>query len=274
MHPVDLQVAVTNARDFETAELKANHNQTVNLVINRSSELDFKLKQFSDSINQKLEGLSTAATSNISTTAATNNILDTRSSNTTIKPSSNNIRKFQIKKDAQPNNPETNQQSILTSNIPPAIIFNDKSLVAIFPFEFEETTHVLLFSRAAFNTKPITTMYTDAKVDVDHAVSAHIIIADGATKTPIGEIDDFSFEVNSFIIPIKVLVIEATQYQALVGNDWLSKTNTILNWTIQELQFSQNGQYTQVPTTCRHFKLIIMLSAPLIEFEEEKEKPT
>ncbi|KAG9292201.1 hypothetical protein G9A89_023921 [Geosiphon pyriformis] len=47
------------------------------------------------------------------------------------------------------------------------------------------------------------------------------------------------------MIPIKVLVIEATQYQALVGNDWLSKTNTILNWMMQKLQLSQNGQHTE-----------------------------
>ncbi|KAG9289667.1 hypothetical protein G9A89_014402 [Geosiphon pyriformis] len=53
---------------------------------------------------------------------------------------------------------------------------------------------------------------------VDWAASACIITADGVTKTPIGKIDDFPFEVNSIITPIKVLVIEATQYQALVGN--------------------------------------------------------
>ncbi|KAG9304414.1 hypothetical protein G9A89_019976 [Geosiphon pyriformis] len=56
MHPADLQAAVTNARDFEAAELKANHVQAINLVMNRSSDLNSKLKQFSDSINQKLEG--------------------------------------------------------------------------------------------------------------------------------------------------------------------------------------------------------------------------
>ncbi|KAG9284020.1 hypothetical protein G9A89_022794 [Geosiphon pyriformis] len=43
-------------QDFEAAELEANHVQAVNLVINKSSDLDSKLKQFSDTINQKLEG--------------------------------------------------------------------------------------------------------------------------------------------------------------------------------------------------------------------------
>ncbi|KAG9302673.1 hypothetical protein G9A89_007377 [Geosiphon pyriformis] len=278
MHLVNLQAAVTNTRDFEAAKLKANHAQAINLVMNGSSELDSKLKQFSDSINQKLEGylannytiyqplqqyniqgntnhfqnqsrpfsltnqqwqqeihvchycdkqghlkincstiltnllannttaniltiristsnLSTAATGNILITTATNYLSDIHSSNTTIKPSSDDIRQPQIKshpkleisnscsstdfqfiqpavriitnylsllvtpENAQPNNPETNQQSTLTSNILPVTISNDKSLVAIFPFEFEETTHVLLFSRATLDTKPITTMY-------------------------------------------------------------------------------------------------------------------
>ncbi|KAG9290274.1 hypothetical protein G9A89_022250 [Geosiphon pyriformis] len=59
VHPLysaDLQATVTNARDFEAAKLEANYVQAVNLVINESSELDSKLKQFSNSINQKLEG--------------------------------------------------------------------------------------------------------------------------------------------------------------------------------------------------------------------------
>ncbi|KAG9305640.1 hypothetical protein G9A89_022562 [Geosiphon pyriformis] len=55
MHPVNLSTAVTHARDFKATKLEANHAQAVNLVINRSSNLDSKLKQFSDNINQKLE---------------------------------------------------------------------------------------------------------------------------------------------------------------------------------------------------------------------------
>ncbi|KAG9306843.1 hypothetical protein G9A89_005744 [Geosiphon pyriformis] len=46
MHPADLPTAVIHARNFEATELKTNHAQAVNLVMNESSELDFKLKQF------------------------------------------------------------------------------------------------------------------------------------------------------------------------------------------------------------------------------------
>ncbi|KAG9297060.1 hypothetical protein G9A89_001544, partial [Geosiphon pyriformis] len=279
MHPVDLQAAVTNARDFEAAELEANYAQAVNLMMNRSFDLNSKLKQFITPINIfqsaiiardmylpllctistdlsannvttnistthiLTSSLSTTTTSKISTTAATNNLSNTHSPNTAIKPSSNDIRKSQIKsqlkleisngypstnpnllvtsENAVSNNPKYNQNKLLASNIPPAASTEDKSLAAIFPFDFDEITPISLFSGAVLNTKPIMAMYTDAKVD--------------------GQ-------------PIKLIL------DTLVGNNWLSKTNATLNWTTQELQISQNGQH-------------IMPLALLIELEEEKKKP-
>ncbi|KAG9292720.1 hypothetical protein G9A89_008308 [Geosiphon pyriformis] len=173
-------------------------------------------------------------------------------------------------KDVQPNNPETNQKQSLTNNIPPAIITNNELLTAIFPFELEKTTSVPLFSGAAFDTKPITAMYTNTKVD-GHALK--LILDSGLAGSIITKQLMDQLEVNGIIILIKVLVMKATQYQALIGNNWLSKTHAMLNWNTQKLQLSQNGQYTHVPAMCGHFKPIIMSSAPLIEFEEKKEKP-
>ncbi|KAG9297759.1 hypothetical protein G9A89_011274 [Geosiphon pyriformis] len=117
-------------------------------------------------------------------------------------------------------------------------ILNQFIRAAIFLFEFEKIIHIPLFSGATLDTKPIIIMYTNVKVDshaiklildsrlagsiitqqlinqlghqVDHTASARIITTDETTKTPIGKIDDFSFEVNGIIIPIRVLVIEAT----------------------------------------------------------------
>ncbi|KAG9284852.1 hypothetical protein G9A89_003775 [Geosiphon pyriformis] len=127
------------------------------------------------------------------------------------------------------------------------MVTENKTLAAIFLFEFEKTTPVLLFSRAALEEKPITAIYTDAKVD-GHSIKlildsglagsiiiVHIITANRVTKTPIGEIDNFPFEINGIIILIKVLHI-----QTLV--------------------------------TCGHFKP--NNAQPLIEFEKETRKPT
>ncbi|KAG9297926.1 hypothetical protein G9A89_018754 [Geosiphon pyriformis] len=130
LHPVNLQDAVTCARDFESAELEANHVQAINLVMNGSSDLDSKLKQFitsiviiqsavavrdalckSRSISIHLSvndvaayllticistsSLLIAATSNIST-IATSNLSTTATSNTAPKPYPDDIKKPQI----------------------------------------------------------------------------------------------------------------------------------------------------------------------------------
>ncbi|KAG9299789.1 hypothetical protein G9A89_013149 [Geosiphon pyriformis] len=150
--------------------------------------------------------------------------------------------------DAQTNNPKTNQQSTLTSNILPATITENKLLDAIFPFELEEPSTTPLFSRATFEEKSIITIYTDAKVDgyliklildsglassiitrqlmnqlgcqVDQTASARIITANKVTKTPISEINNLPIEINGIIIPIKVIVMKAIQYQVLVDAVW------------------------------------------------------
>ncbi|KAG9304857.1 hypothetical protein G9A89_000770 [Geosiphon pyriformis] len=273
-----LQDAVTCARDFKFTESEANYVQAINLVINESSELDSKLKKFSESINKRLEGyladnhiiyqppqrcnnqgnsncaqnqlcpssltnqqwksiskprlpipnlksvlnsklthlptsntvinlsvsgvsssnLLTAVTSNLSTTAATNNLSTPTNPNTAPKlttqrnpktendsteleigdssPSTNPqfftatiwimpnyLSLLVTPEDTIPNNQELRQTS--TSNISPATITEDESLNTIFPFELEEPSTTPLFSRAALKEKPITTMYTDVKID-------------------------------------------------------------------------------------------------------------
>ncbi|KAG9291145.1 hypothetical protein G9A89_013017 [Geosiphon pyriformis] len=54
LHSGTFQDAVTCARDFESAESEANHVQAINLVMNRSSELDSKLENLhNDTIIKK-----------------------------------------------------------------------------------------------------------------------------------------------------------------------------------------------------------------------------
>ncbi|KAG9294290.1 hypothetical protein G9A89_021649 [Geosiphon pyriformis] len=394
-----LCTAVTHARDFESAKLEANYAQAVNLVMNRLSDLDSKLKQISDTINQKIKGylannhqyiyqppqkcsnqenanhfqnqacpslsinqpwqqemcvchnygkqesisklrsipkhlsannaaanlsstsisdssLSTAATSNISTaaihnilTTVTSNLSTSNHSNTTPKLTStqnpkteNNTTKLEIElhsqnsginvtqnpnfqnylsflvipEDATTNNSGSNQQQALTNNIPPATVTNNESLMAIFPFDLEEMIKILLFNRAALKEKPITAMYMDVKIN-GHIIK--LILDSGSAGSIItkqlmdqlGEIDNLPIKINDITVSIKVLVMEAIQYQALVRNNWLSKTNAILDWTMQKLQLSQNGQHTRAPAVCDHFKPTNL--QPLIEFEEETIKP-
>ncbi|KAG9297020.1 hypothetical protein G9A89_008606, partial [Geosiphon pyriformis] len=279
IHPMDFSTAVTYAKDFEAAELKANHAQVINLAINELSKLDSKLKQF----RSCQWNLGTSPTQNLN--------------------SQHYLSLLVTPEDATSSNQGIEQQQPPTNNIPSATITKNEFLDVIFPFKLEEPSDMPLFSEAALEEKLITAMYTDAKVDghpiklildsgstgsiitrqlmdqlghrVNCAASARIITADGATKIPISKIDDFTIKVNGITIPIKVLMMKATQYQALVDNNWLFKTNAMLNWTTQELQLSQNGQHTQVPAICGHFKPSNVRTTTLfIKFKEEENKPT
>ncbi|KAG9291077.1 hypothetical protein G9A89_012949 [Geosiphon pyriformis] len=142
--------------------------------------------------------------------------------------------------------------------IPPAQIAQNANLSDIFPFEFEANESLFLLSNAAVNEqKAITAIYTEATVEgkliclilnsglagsiityqliqqlkqnVDRPAQTVIVTVDGMKKTLVGEIDDFSFSINRITIPVKVLVMNAPQYQALVGNNWLFKANANLN---------------------------------------------
>ncbi|KAG9307765.1 hypothetical protein G9A89_023330 [Geosiphon pyriformis] len=136
------------------------------------------------------------------------------------------------------------------TTIPPARITENANLSDIFPFEFEANELPFLLSNATANEqKAITAMYAEAKVEgkpihlilnsgsvgsiityqlmqqlkrnVDRPAQTVIVTADGMKKTPVGEIDNFLFTLDGITIPVKVLVMDAPQYQALIGNDWL-----------------------------------------------------
>ncbi|KAG9291060.1 hypothetical protein G9A89_012932 [Geosiphon pyriformis] len=142
--------------------------------------------------------------------------------------------------------------------IPPAQIAQNTNLSDIFPFEFEANESPFLLSNAAVNEqKAITAMYTEATVEgkliclildsglagsiityqlmqqlkqnIDRPAQTVIVTADGIKKTPVREIDDFPFSIDGITISVKVLVMDALQYQALVRNDWLLKANANLN---------------------------------------------
>ncbi|KAG9304158.1 hypothetical protein G9A89_019720 [Geosiphon pyriformis] len=230
--------------------------------------------------------LLTATTSNLSDTA-TRSCQGNSGTGLTQNPNSQHYLSLLVtSEDATSSNQGIEQQQQPpTNNISSATIIENKSLDAIFLFKLGEPLDMPLFSKAILEKKLITAMYTDAKIDghsiklifdshqVDRTASARIITVDGATKTPIGEINDFPIEVNGIIVPIKVLIMETTQYQALVGNDWLFKTNAMLDWMTQELILSQNGQHMRVPAMCDYFKAI-NTTAPLIDLKEKKPKST
>ncbi|KAG9302394.1 hypothetical protein G9A89_011444 [Geosiphon pyriformis] len=268
-HPNSLPEAITLTRALESAEKEANHSQMVNMNQNALVQRNPNHAETNQQTNPNYQNYQQAYLNIPENLIIGNN--DSRNIN------------------------RTKNSSKLSQTILSAVATEDSSLTAIFPFELEENK--AMFSGAALDEKrPITAMYTEATVNntpiklildsrstgsivtlqlvnqlgfkVDHAVTSQIITADGNTKLPHGEIDLFPFEINGIVIPTKVLVIDATQYQALVENDWLTKANATLDWTTQELLINYNGHQAKIPAICSHFQKPSANQRPTFEFEE------
>ncbi|KAG9287843.1 hypothetical protein G9A89_017438 [Geosiphon pyriformis] len=271
---INIETLITGSKLRTITRIKTNTNPLTSASL---SNFSLSTATTSNLSGTATSNILTTATSNLSNTHYSNTT-SKPSSNDIREPKIEDHPKLEISNSSLLTNnqdliskiwaPGIEQQQPPINNIPSATITENESLDAIFLFELEESSDTPLFSGAALEEKLIMAMYTNAKIDghfiklifdsgsagsiitqqlmdqlgcqVDHAASTRIITTDGATKIPIGKIDDFLIEVNGIIVPIKVLVIEATQYQVLINNDWLSKTNAMLDWTTQELVLSQN----------------------------------
>ncbi|KAG9301860.1 hypothetical protein G9A89_004539 [Geosiphon pyriformis] len=135
------------------------------------------------------------------------------------------------------------------NNIPPTTITKDTTLAAIFLFDINNLNTHSLFNGAAINqNKPIIVLYTDARVGgIDIKLILDNRLADSIiTKQLIDQLCHQVDHINKIQIPTKVLVIEATQYQAL---------------------------YVRVLAMCRHFKTQHTKKS-FIEFEDTLLPPT
>ncbi|KAG9301712.1 hypothetical protein G9A89_016783 [Geosiphon pyriformis] len=267
--PADLATAIRHAKSYEMAMEEANHTKLVNFAIGEtSSTAEEKIDQLTKKPYQ------TPPTQQYQVPA----------------------RKLVQHNQFTPQNQLQNNHNRINPNN--QLVFRNSD---IFPFEFKANESPFLLSNAAVNEqKAITAIYTEATVEgkpirlildsesarsiiiyqlmqqlkqnVDRPAQTVIVTADSMKKTPVGEINDFPFSIDGITISVKVLVMDAPQYQALVRNDWLLKTNANLNWETQELKISYQGQYTIVPATCGIFNKRSK-KAPVFEFEEEKEMP-
>ncbi|KAG9291201.1 hypothetical protein G9A89_004604 [Geosiphon pyriformis] len=85
--------------------------------------------------------------------------------------------------------------------------------------------------------------------NIDRPAQTVIVIADSIKKTPVKEIDNFLFTVNKIAISVKVLVMNAPQYQAfdntpcLTYKDMLSEECNWIDVAIKRGVCDQTCQY-------------------------------
>jgi hypothetical protein len=103
-------------------------------------------------------------------------------------------------------------------------------------------------------------------IQIDRPSSINMINVHGESKRALGEISDFPFVVGGVKIPIDVVVTDAYSYQAIVGNDWLSKVNAKIDWSLSIMIIQWNEKKIKVPV---EFK---KLNSLLVEKEGQEDE--
>ena len=65
---------------------------------------------------------------------------------------------------------------------------------------------------------------------VDQPSHVNMIGINGEKRKALGEIKSLPIIIQQQLLPVNVVVSEATGYDVLVGNDWLTKYQAKLNW--------------------------------------------
>ena len=73
-------------------------------------------------------------------------------------------------------------------------------------------------------------------------------IANGVRVRPLGCIDNFPITIGGFAIPISVSVLEADNYNVLIGNNWLHRASAVLDWRNLELTVRWKGREKTLKT--------------------------
>src|SRR6185369_3232160 len=104
---------------------------------------------------------------------------------------------------------------------------------------------------------------------IDRQSSINMVGIHGDKKKALGEISNLPITIQDNLLPIDVVVSEATGYDVLVGNDWFIKYQAILDWRTNELRFKSKNQEYKQPASCWKKLQITVIEDSDDEFEEE-----
>ncbi|KAG9284418.1 hypothetical protein G9A89_023675 [Geosiphon pyriformis] len=175
------------------------------------------------------------------------------STTTTLNPEFYHTAPSESRAAAQQQNPfhnyttippfEANELPFLLSN---AAANEQKAITAMYTkTEVEEKTIRLILNSGSTGSIITYQLMQQLKRNVDRPAQTVIVTADGMKKTPVEEINNFPFTLDGITISVKVLIMDAPQYQALKH---------------------------KIPATCGTFNKCSE-KAPAFEFELEEKKP-
>ena len=103
---------------------------------------------------------------------------------------------------------------------------------------------------------------------IDQPSHVNMIGINGEKQKALGEIKSLPIVVQKQLLPVNVIVSEATSYDILVENDWLTKYRAKLDWEKQMLTFGTEGKTFEIDAAC--WKKIMVIEDSDDEFESSQ----
>jgi len=91
-------------------------------------------------------------------------------------------------------------------------------------------------------------LLNDLGLGIDRPSTTVMINVHGERKRPLGEVTNFPITIQGITIPVDIVVVtDAQSYSAIVGNDWLSKVNALIDYQSSMMTITWRGQELRVP---------------------------
>lgn len=85
---------------------------------------------------------------------------------------------------------------------------------------------------------------------IDEPSKVNLMDVNGGKRRSLGKVKNLPINIKGTTIPIDVDVSEATNYTVIVGNDWLTKTNGIIDFNHGIMELYYNGQKLRCGISC------------------------
>jgi hypothetical protein len=80
------------------------------------------------------------------------------------------------------------------------------------------------------------------KRTIDGPSNINMVDVNGGKKRSLGKVKNFPINIKGTIIPVDVDVSESNNYTVIVGNDWLTKTNGVIDFNHKVMELNYNNR--------------------------------
>jgi ADP-ribose pyrophosphatase YjhB (NUDIX family) len=86
--------------------------------------------------------------------------------------------------------------------------------------------------------------------DIDASTNVRIIDVTGKKTSPLGIVKQIPVQMRDIEVNMDMIVTTSSEYNVLLGNEWLQKVNATISYGRNIITIQYNGQQQEIPVTC------------------------